>query len=384
MDLKIIQGLKSLAKRNVECNDYKSAHNYVTEAIRILEEALTDNTAPTDMLCRELADLHGIRGGILRRQGEEKDALRSYDVGRVYANMGKGDHYNQTKTILLLWLASSHPDEDMDLQSRLDLAMSSLEKAVAGSQRFNAWAWSDLGILHLLARRQNEAEYAFHQFHRCAGSHIFSMPVQNVLVDVWAHTIDRDTELSDLAKQLFVELGGKPEVLEARILQVRKEVTAYRDVFLCHASEDKVDVVSPLARALEEASISFWYDEAEIKWGDSITEKVNAGLEMSLYVVVVLTPTFLKKNWPKRELHAALNLEASTGKVKVLPLIAEPNGDYQTVISMLPLLNDKHHLRWEGNPASVVRALRKRLASDISEPGDSKETEAKRIKTKPM
>ena len=82
----------------------------------------------------------------------------------------------------------------------------------------------------------------------------------------------------------------------------------YRDVFLCHAREDRAPVVRPLATALEQAGISCWYDEAEIRWGDSITQKVNDGLGISRYVIVVLSTAFLEKPWPRRELHAALNI----------------------------------------------------------------------------
>ena len=82
-----------------------------------------------------------------------------------------------------------------------------------------------------------------------------------------------------------------------------------RDVFICHASEDKTTVVRPLTKALTEQGISCWLDEAEIKWGDSITKKVNEGLSISRFVIVILSQAFLSKNWPERELNAALNIE---------------------------------------------------------------------------
>ena len=46
-----------------------------------------------------------------------------------------------------------------------------------------------------------------------------------------------------------------------------------RDIFICHASEDKGDIVKPIIEAFEQSGITYWYDEAEIKWGDSITQK---------------------------------------------------------------------------------------------------------------
>lgn len=42
------------------------------------------------------------------------------------------------------------------------------------------------------------------------------------------------------------------------------------DVFISHASEDKADVVLPLAHALREGGLSVWYDEFELRIGDSL------------------------------------------------------------------------------------------------------------------
>lgn len=128
-----------------------------------------------------------------------------------------------------------------------------------------------------------------------------------------------------------------------------------KDVFLCHASEDKANVVRPLSQALIAANISCWLDEAEIHWGDSITEKVNQGLASSRYVIVVLSEAFLNKNWPKRELNAMLNIEASSGEVKLLPLLVGATD----ILNRLPLLNDKLYLNWQGNPDSIVQELNK-------------------------
>src|SRR4030065_1402317 len=94
-----------------------------------------------------------------------------------------------------------------------------------------------------------------------------------------------------------------------------------KDVFICHASEDKPKIVKPLVAAFEREGISCWYDEAEVKWGESIPEKINEGLKISRYVIVVISKSFLSKNWPKRELNSALSIEASTGKERVLPLV---------------------------------------------------------------
>src|SRR6266404_5136319 len=76
--------------------------------------------------------------------------------------------------------------------------------------------------------------------------------------------------------------------------------------FLCHASADKETYVRPFAAALTAGGITYWLDEAEVGWGDRITEKINEGLSHSHYVVVFLTEAFLKRKWPQTELGGAL------------------------------------------------------------------------------
>ena len=137
-----------------------------------------------------------------------------------------------------------------------------------------------------------------------------------------------------------------------------------RDVFLCHASEDKAGVVRPLFQELEISGVSCWFDEADIKWGDSIPQTINRGLSVSRFVIVVLSRAFLAKHWPQRELNAVLNQEASSGETRVLPLVV---GDAQDeVMAAYPLLNDKRYLLWDGDPAPIIAEFHRLLPSTAS------------------
>jgi len=134
-----------------------------------------------------------------------------------------------------------------------------------------------------------------------------------------------------------------------------------RDVFICHAGEDKPSVVRPLAEAFSSMGISYWLDEAEIQWGDSITSKVNEGLRTSKYVLVVFSTFFLGKHWPQREFDAALSRESSTGQTRVLPLLVGNAELRKTIIETYPLMADKFHLVWQGDTQPVVAALQNRV-----------------------
>jgi len=134
-----------------------------------------------------------------------------------------------------------------------------------------------------------------------------------------------------------------------------------RDIFICHASKDKEEIVRPMVEAFSQAGITCWYDEAEIKWGDSIPDKINKGLKISRYVIVVFSSTFIEKEWPKKEFNAALNIEASSGEVKVLPLIVGSEMEKKQILNEYPLLNDKRYLPWDGDLRKIVEALLLRL-----------------------
>jgi len=146
-----------------------------------------------------------------------------------------------------------------------------------------------------------------------------------------------------------------------------------RDVFICHASEDKPAVVRPLAYELQRKGISCWLDEAEIHWGDSIIDRINEGLRSSRFVIVVLSRAFLSKNWPKKELSAVLSAEISSGRVKVLPLLVGSPDDIQFFLHEFPLLHDKLHIRWDGAAEPVVRNLQQLLGGAPTSSGLTEE-----------
>ncbi len=91
------------------------------------------------------------------------------------------------------------------------------------------------------------------------------------------------------------------------------------DVFISHASEDK-PYVEPLAKALEAAGVSVWYDRLVLEWGDDLRPMIDNGLVNCRYGVVVLSKAFLgKKKWTEHELNGLFARERA-GKKLVLPI----------------------------------------------------------------
>ncbi len=133
------------------------------------------------------------------------------------------------------------------------------------------------------------------------------------------------------------------------------------DVFICHASEDKVDIVEPLLSSLNDSGISTWYDRDKIRWGDSVVGRINEGLRHCRFVLVVLSENFLAKPWAHRELESALGEEASSGKLRVLPLLVGSKSQRSRVLGRFPLLADKKYLVWSTQHHEIAVELRSLL-----------------------
>jgi hypothetical protein len=56
------------------------------------------------------------------------------------------------------------------------------------------------------------------------------------------------------------------------------------DAFISHASEDKDTLVRPLAEKLRALDFRIWYDEFELKVGDSLRRSIDKGLANSKLV----------------------------------------------------------------------------------------------------
>jgi hypothetical protein len=116
------------------------------------------------------------------------------------------------------------------------------------------------------------------------------------------------------------------------------EVTKQYDVFISHASEDKDEVVRPLAHSLQAEGLKVWYDEFEMKIGDSLRRKIDKGLANSKFGIVVLSKDFIKKGWTNYELDGIIT-KAVSGEQVILPIWH--NITKKEVIDFSPSLADK-------------------------------------------
>ena len=132
------------------------------------------------------------------------------------------------------------------------------------------------------------------------------------------------------------------ELQQSRGISMPGENTQSRkshDVFISHASEDKDEFVRDLADALTAKGIDVWYDEFNLKVGDSLRRSIDKGLSDSRYGIVVLSSAFFAKNWSQYELDGLVTKETSSGEKVILPIWHKVSKD--EVAQYSPTLADK-------------------------------------------
>jgi hypothetical protein len=148
--------------------------------------------------------------------------------------------------------------------------------------------------------------------------------------EAMTHIEELDSEIRDSVTKFIMEFSSQ--------LQVQKQPQNEWDVFISHASEDKEAFARPLALALKERGISVWFDEFTLTVGDGLRRSIDKGLAKSRYGIVVISESFLKKDWPQKELDALLAREEA-GKKLILPIWH--NVTFAVLRQHSPLLADR-------------------------------------------
>ena len=91
------------------------------------------------------------------------------------------------------------------------------------------------------------------------------------------------------------------------------------DVLISHASEDKDEIVRPLASSLQSGGLKVWYDEFTLRIGDSLRQKIDTGISNSRFGIVVLSNSFIKKGWTNYELDGLVS-KTVNGEQVMLPI----------------------------------------------------------------
>jgi hypothetical protein len=167
--------------------------------------------------------------------------------------------------------------------------------------------------------------------------------ISNKISDDWPGTVVESMreglrQVDLLASALEVEPAGILNEIAVGLGRKRSVDALEWDVFISHATEDKEEFARPLAERLREEGLRVWYDDFILKVGESLNRSIDAGLARSRFGVVIVSPSFLAKEWPKRELDGLVTREIDGTRV-ILPIWH--NLQYEQLRAKSPLLADR-------------------------------------------
>ena len=130
-------------------------------------------------------------------------------------------------------------------------------------------------------------------------------------------------------------------------------------VFLSHSSKDK-KMVDEIFNNFQINEIGAWYDKYQIEPGDSITEKINQGLDESDIGIICISNNFLNSSsgWTKSELNYFVQRRMrNPDKFFIIVNFDVPHDE------LPPLVQDYQYINFseKGSMEMLVNSVKKRL-----------------------
>lgn len=123
-----------------------------------------------------------------------------------------------------------------------------------------------------------------------------------------------------------------------------------RDLFLCHAWDDRQDAAKELHDLLEKQGVSVWFSEKDVQLGTPLNRVIDKGLRNSRVGIVLVTPAMYKsldaEGVAEKELSALLSTD------RVIPITHNTN--FEELRDVSPLLASRSGLSTEGSSLEEV------------------------------
>jgi hypothetical protein len=133
-----------------------------------------------------------------------------------------------------------------------------------------------------------------------------------------------------------------------------------RDVFLCHAWDDRRGAAKELHDQLESRGVSVWFSEKDVSLGTSLLREIDKGLAKSRVGIVLVTPALLSRI--QDEGIADKELSALLARDLLVPIVHETT--YEALREVSPLLGSRSGLSTsEASMADVAAKLAELVAT---------------------
>ena len=125
-----------------------------------------------------------------------------------------------------------------------------------------------------------------------------------------------------------------------------------RDVFLCHAWDDRGGAAKELHDLLESRGVSVWFSEKDVALGTPLLREIDRGLAKSRVGIVLVTPALLRRL--QGEGIADKELSALLARDLLVPIVHGTT--YETLREVSPLLGSRSGLNTAENTMANVAA----------------------------
>lgn len=123
-------------------------------------------------------------------------------------------------------------------------------------------------------------------------------------------------------------------------VEKRSSLPDLRDVFLCHAWDDRKEAAKSLHDLLESKGVTVWFSEKDVLLGSSLLREIDKGLAKSRVGIVLVTPSFLKR--VENEGIADKELSALLARDLLVPIVH--NTTFEELREVSPLLGSRSGL----------------------------------------
>lgn len=135
-------------------------------------------------------------------------------------------------------------------------------------------------------------------------------------------------------------------------IEKRSQIPDLRDVFLCHAWDDRKGAAKELYDLLVAKGVSVWFSEKDVPLGSTLLREIDKGLANSRIGIVLVTPSFLTRI--KGEGIADKELSALLARDLLVPIVH--NTTFEALRDISPLLGSRSGLSTSEDSLDTISA----------------------------
>ncbi len=135
-------------------------------------------------------------------------------------------------------------------------------------------------------------------------------------------------------------------------VESRAALPDLKDIFLCHAWDDRQGSAKELYNLLISKGVSVWFSEKDVNLGEPLMRAIDKGLANSRIGLVLVTPAFLLRL--QKEGIADKELSALLHRNQLIPIVH--NTTYEALREVSPLLGSRSGLDTSEESMSEIAA----------------------------